>query len=178
MGAWWLGTACLAVFSVLTGELTLGVSCRLNARFAKDVADKMVGWHNVSVRALKAGDKESYRAANTEANEAFGRVFFLQVAMSAASLWPAFAAAAWLRWRFGELPIPVPFTPWAVPWPAGFVACYLAARVGWSKFKAKVPFFGRWTKVAKELSPSETMEFFDQEAGPGGAHQNKVKEKN
>jgi hypothetical protein len=60
------------------------------------------------MNALKAGDKKSYKAINQLANEAYGKTFFLQVAMGAATLWPIPLALGWLQLRFSEVRFPLP----------------------------------------------------------------------
>ena len=59
---------------------------RVNVRHVKEDLEETSLRHTQSMNVLKAGDKESYKAINKLANEAYGKTFFLQVAMAAASL--------------------------------------------------------------------------------------------
>ena len=94
---WWLGTFVLAIWAALFGEVTLAVAYRINRRAVKARLGETSFYHQRSINALKSGDKESYKAINRMANEAFGKSFFLMTAMGMSSLWPAFLAAAWLQ---------------------------------------------------------------------------------
>ncbi len=69
---------------MLVGEFTtclalLALRQRHSARYTGE-AEK---YQELSMEALKAGDRPAYKAANQLANEAFGKSFFMQVAMSA-----------------------------------------------------------------------------------------------
>jgi hypothetical protein len=89
--------------------------------------------HGQSMNALKAGDRAAYKAINKLANEAFGRSFFLQVAMASASLWPIPCALAWLQIRFSSIRFPLffdlPFIGDSVGYPFIFILLYILARI-------------------------------------------------
>ena len=95
MLGWWLGTLTLAFWSVLVGELTLAVVYRINRTPVTDYANQTLYYHEQSLKAKQAGDEKAYKGINKLANEAYGKSFFLFIAMGMASLWPAFFAAAW-----------------------------------------------------------------------------------
>ena len=103
-----MGTFILAVWSTLLGKLTMALVMRVNLSHVKDGLAETGMRHNQSMNALKAGDKEAYKAINKLANEAYGKTFFLQVAMAAASLWPVPLALGWLQLRFSGVLFPVP----------------------------------------------------------------------
>jgi hypothetical protein len=130
--AWWLATLWLAGLSILLGELTLALGKRLNRAPLAEHAGQAKSMQDMSMAALKAGDKPAYKAMNKLANESFGRAFFQRAALGAASLWPAFLAAGWLQRRFAGVPIPLPLSGGEINlgWLQGFLICYLGLRLG------------------------------------------------
>ncbi|MBN2126621.1 MAG: hypothetical protein JW821_20140 [Deltaproteobacteria bacterium] len=127
--AWWLGTFVLGLWAALLGELTLAVAYRVNRTAVKERMDETSMYHQRSVNALKSGDKKSYKAINKLANEAFGKSFFLLMAMGMASLWPAFLAAAWLQERFGDIRFSFPYVKDGLNFVPSFLICYVLARI-------------------------------------------------
>lgn len=120
-----LGTAVLALLCLLLGKITAhGVLRFLQPRLEKFGAEA-ARYQELATTALKAGDKEAYKAANTLANDAFGHTFFQQIALSAAYLWPIFFALAWMQYRFLELAVPIPGTPWSLGFIGVFILIYL-----------------------------------------------------
>jgi hypothetical protein len=108
MVGWWLGTAVLALWATLLGRLTMALVMRANLSHVKEGLAETSMRHTQSMNALKAGDKESYKAINQLANEAYGKTFFLQIAMAAATLWPIPLALGWLQLRFSDVRFPFP----------------------------------------------------------------------
>ena len=108
MAGWWLGTSILALWSTLLGKATMALVMRTNLQHVKESLAETSLRHTQSMNALRAGDKESYKAINKLANEAYGKTFFLQVSMAAASLWPIPLALGWLQLRFSEVRFPIP----------------------------------------------------------------------
>ncbi len=155
LAAFGLGTFLLAIWCAVLGELTIAVLYRVNAGYIARLAAEMRRRHRQSLNALKAGDKGAWRGINRLANEAFGKAFFLQLAMGASSLWPAFLAAAWLQQHFGE----VRFALWG--WRFNFlppyVALYILARIIFSRLKRRLPFF-RQTLALAQGSPPENSD--------------------
>lgn len=129
---WWLGTLTLAVWAALLGGATMSVVSRINRPYVENRRSEMLSAHQESWEALKSGDKSAWRGFNDQANDAFGRAFFLSLAMGCASLWPAFLALGWLRLRFQSVGVPLPFTDATLGYVGGFVVCYLAVRLGWA----------------------------------------------
>ncbi len=128
-GAWWLGTLVLALWACLLGWLTTALLERINRSYLARYTADMDLRNQEAMAALAAGDRAAYKAGNKRANDAFGRAFFLQMAMGSASLWPAFLAVAWLQSRFDGLAIPAPFTAWGIGYAPGFLICYLIVRL-------------------------------------------------
>ena len=127
--SWWLGTFILAVWATIVGELTLAAVFRINRSTVKERMDQTDMYHQRSINALKSGDKRSYRAINRLANEAFGKSFFLMIAMGISSLWPAFLAAAWLQKRFGDILFHFPLIKGGITFVPYFIVCYLLSRI-------------------------------------------------
>lgn len=123
----WLGTAVLAFWAVALGGLTMKIVYKINSRHVAKTGDEVSKMHEASMNALRSGDKEAWRGINKLGNEAFGKAFFLNIAMGASSLWPAFFAAAWLRMRFEEVLFPTPFG--GINYAAGFIVLYIPLRV-------------------------------------------------
>lgn len=141
----YFGTFMLCLWSTLIGELTsLGVG-RMNRSHTKKLERESIRLHNLSVKAIVHKDKESYRACNKMANEAWGKYFFATIAQGAASLWPVPFALAWMSVRFAvlefELAVPIPLLPDTVGYPAVFLPMYILVRICFSKLKPWLPFF-------------------------------------
>ncbi len=132
VGGWWLGTAVLCLWCTLLGEATLALVKRLNRVHLQRQLSQMSEGQSKSWEALQAGDKLAYKGFNNQANESFGKSFFMQVAMGSASLWPAFLALAWLQWRFGMVSVPFPGVSQGINYAAGFIPMYVIMRVLWS----------------------------------------------
>ncbi len=120
MTGWWIGTGVLALWAVLAGELTMAAVSRINRSAVAHNLDRTVYYHEQSLKAKQAGDEKAYEGINRLANEAYGKSFFLMIAMGMAALWPAFFAAAWLQMRFGGIIFSLP------AWAGGFDLNFLA----------------------------------------------------
>jgi hypothetical protein len=144
---WWVGTFILAGWAALIGELTLAVAYRINRRHIAKNWEQTHYYHEQSLKAKSAGDETAYKGINKLANEAYGKSFFLSMAMGMASLWPAFFAAAWLNSRFGEIVFVLP--KWAggfeLNFMAPFILLYIAVRFLFAKLKPYLPFFNHTT---------------------------------
>ena len=142
MIGWWAGTFVLAFWSVLIGELTLASVHRINRKPVAEYSNKTRYYHEQSLKAKQAGDEKAYKGINKLATEAYGKTFFLLIAMGMASLWPAFFAAAWLNMRFGDIVFTLP--KWAggfeLNYIAPFIIVYILVRVIFSKVKRIIPF--------------------------------------
>jgi len=139
---WWAGTLVLAFWAVLLGEFTVAVVYRVNRRPVAEQWKQTAYYHEQSLKAKQAGDESAYAGINKLANEAYGKSFFLFIAMGMASIWPAFFAAAWLNLRFGEISLFLP--RWLggaeLSFLAPFVLLYLAVRVLFARVKRFIPF--------------------------------------
>jgi hypothetical protein len=137
--SWWIGTFIVSLWAAAIGEVTLAIVNRVNRKFVKERMDETTMYQDCSINALKSGDKKAYKQINKLANEAFGKSFFLMIAMGMASLWPAFFAAAWLQKRFGDIRFPFPIVDEGLNFVPYFIICYVLARilVGRSKKQIK-----------------------------------------
>jgi len=122
-----LGTLALAALALGLGELTSWAASLLVRRRLDEVTHEARKYHELSLEALKAGDRSAYEAANKLANDAFNKVFYMQVALSATFFWPVFLALGWMQTRFFEVEFPIPGTPWSLGYIGAFTLIYLSA---------------------------------------------------
>jgi hypothetical protein len=146
-----LGTLMLAVLTLLVGEFTAFLASFLVRRRFEQVAGEAKRYQDLSMEALKAGDRPAYEAANQVANEAFGKSFFMQVALSATFFWPIFFALGWMQYRFLEIAFPLPFIGFSLGYTGVFVILYIAAYVIFKALKRRMPYFRR-LKELKDAS--------------------------
>jgi len=121
-----IGTFVLAVIVLVLGEFSISLAFLANKRHIDQFTREVVKYQNISVDALKAGDEQAYAAANKLANDAFGKSFFQQIALSAAFLWPIPFALAWMQFRL-----------------VMFLVVYVAAYFLFKRVKYRLPFFRR-----------------------------------
>ncbi|GAB6058701.1 hypothetical protein [Desulfonatronum parangueonense] len=145
VGGFFFGTFILCLWCTLIGELTaLGVG-RLNRAHIRKLEQESIRLHNLSVKAIIHKDKESYRACNKLANEAWGKYFFATIGQGASTLWPVPFALAWMATRFQaiefELAFSIPLLPDIVGYPAVFIPMYILVRICFAKLKPWLPFF-------------------------------------
>ncbi len=130
---WWLGTFLLALWSTILGRLTMTLVFRVNRKTVRESVEQTANHHQQSMNALRSGDKSAFKAINTLANEAYGKTFFLQVAMASSSLWPVPLALAWLEMRFSSVnfpfPLNLPFTGGTVNYVFIFLLVYICTRI-------------------------------------------------
>ena len=138
-----LGTLALAVLSLLVGEFTAFLASFMVRRHFEQVAGEAKRYQDLSMEALKAGDRPAYEAANKLANEAFGKSFFMQVALSATFFWPIFLALAWMQQRFLEVQLPLPFIGFSLGYTGVFVILFIAAYFAFKAVKRRMPYFRR-----------------------------------
>jgi hypothetical protein len=103
-----VGCAVLALISVILGQLTIAVAFLWNQRFIDHDNQQVVRMHNLSIKALVCKDKSAFQKINREANDAFGKLFFSQIALAASSLWPIALAAGWMQTRFLNVEFALP----------------------------------------------------------------------
>ncbi|MGA7563093.1 MAG: hypothetical protein WBW55_07825 [Desulfobaccales bacterium] len=138
-----IGTFALALMAVIAGECTISFAYLLARKRIERVTDEAVKYQNLSIDALTVGNKEAYRAANRLANDAFGHSFFMQIALSAAFLWPVCFALAWMSYRFADLKFPVPYLHFSVGYIAVFLFLLVAAYFAFKPLKYRIPYFRR-----------------------------------
>ncbi len=138
-----LGTMALAFIVLIIGEFTISLAFLASRKRIERVTDEAVKYQNLSMEALAAGDKEAYRAANKLANDAYGHSFFMQLALSAAFLWPICFALVWMGYRFSGLEFPLPFTGLSMGYMGVFILLYVAAYQAFKRVKYKLPYFRR-----------------------------------
>lgn len=156
-----LGTFILASIALLLGEITVSLvflAARKRINHATAEAER---YQSLSLEAMRAGNKSAYDAANTLANEAFGKSFFLQLTLSAAFLWPIPFALAWMQHRFFEVEVPIPFTGHTASYIAPFIILYLAAYQIFKRLKRRLPLCQR-LKAMTDTCPAA-----DQKTPPG-----------
>jgi hypothetical protein len=142
-----LGTFVLALVSVIIGEFSISLIFLINRKNIDKQTDEIVRYQNLSIDALAARDKEAYHASNKMANDAFGKSFFMQIAMSAAFLWPIFFALSWMQSRFDEVEFRILFTDYSVGFICVFAALYAAAYLIFKRIKHKIPYFRRINNI-------------------------------
>lgn len=129
----YLGTFVLTFHALALGELSLWLARKLVGRHLEEITAQARHYHDLSIEALKAGDKAAYEAANKLATEAFGKSFFQQLALSAAFFWPVPVALAWMQYRFLGVEIPLPGTGFSVSFIGAFILCYIPAYFIWKR---------------------------------------------
>jgi hypothetical protein len=149
-----LGTFTLALMAVIIGEVNISLAYLAARRRIERTTDEAVKYQNLSLEALTAGDKGAYRAANRLANDAFGHSFFMQIALSAAFLWPAGFFLAWMSHRFADLSFPLPFIPYSLGYIGVFLLLFVAAYFVFKPVKYKIPYFRRIKEMLKASSLS------------------------
>lgn len=154
----YLGTLVLALVCVVLGDFTYNLVVRADRKKIGENTAETIRLNNLSIDALQAGDGDSYRACNKLANEAFGRMFFLQVALSTASLWPVPFAMAWLQYRFFEAVFPLPGVSVTLGYAGVFLPMYVLARILFGQIRSRLPFFRGAREIFQSFfSQSKTM---------------------
>ena len=138
----WLGSAFLGIYCLLLGEGTAASLYLLHhTHYAAD-DNEMARFHNISMAALQAGNKEAYLAANTLAREHFGRNFFASAALGLTSLWPLPFALGWMSLRFeGIVLYDLPGSEYGVGYVFVLLAVYIAFRLCFGRVKKFLPLF-------------------------------------
>lgn len=138
-----IGTAVLAGIALVIGELSSFLISLISRRRLDQYAEEALKYKDLSIDALKAGNKEAYRAANKLGNEAFGLTFFMQFAVGAAFLWPICFALAWMQYRFLKLAFPIPFTGYSLGYIGVFILIYIPVYLLFKKVKGTLAYFPR-----------------------------------
>ena len=173
IAGYYLGCAVLSLACVVVGQITIAVAFFWNQKFIDRDNHEMVRMHNLSVKALLAKDKGAYKSCNKVANDAFGKVFFSQVALSISSLWPIAFAAGWLQTRFQDVSFPLPFSLPVIGGQVGFMftflPIYILVYILFGQIKGRLPFFRTVVKRLEQYDGEvdEKMIRFSELAGPG-----------
>lgn len=138
-----IGTLVLALHAIIIGEFTISLAFLAVRRRIDQTTAEAAKYQNLAMEALVEGDKQAYKAANRLANDAFGKSFFMQISLSAAFLWPAFFAVAWMSYRFSGLEFPLPFSHHSFGYIGVFILLYAAAYFLFKRVKYKLPYFRR-----------------------------------
>jgi len=152
-----IGTLVLALMAVVIGEFTISLAFLAVKQRIDRVTEESHRYQNLSLEALKAGDKQAYNAINKLANDAFGKSFFMQFALSAAFLWPIFFVLAWMQHRFLEMEFPIPGTDWSLGFIGVFIIIYVAAYFLCKRVKYRLPYFRR-VKAILETAQTQIQE--------------------
>ena len=168
---YYLGTIVLSLICVVIGQMTYCWAYRRNHRFFSLDNREMVRMHNLSIKALGVKDKRAYKNCNKQANDAFGKYFFAQVAIGISSLWPVPFAVGWMQSRFAEvdfaLPLTVPGLGSSVGFMFTFFPIYILTYLLFGKIKHRLPIFAafeRWRQTSH--TEVEDMMSFADLAGP------------
>lgn len=138
-----LGTWLLASITLLIGEFTLSVAYLANRKSIQQTTHSVMRYQNISVDAIEARDKASYKAANKMANDAFGKSFFQQIALSTGFLWPIPFALGWMHYRFADVNFRILFTEVTVGYPVAFFSLFALSYLGFKRIKYHLPYFRR-----------------------------------
>lgn len=152
---YYTGTFALSLACVITGEYSIKLAFRLNKEKIVRNNAEMDIYQDLSIKALKAGDKAAYKACNSIANDAYGKAFFSQIALSASALWPVFIALGWMQYRFAgvefNLPFPIPGIGGTVGYAATFLSCYIITRILSGKIKNKFLYLHKMKTMQKHV---------------------------
>jgi hypothetical protein len=139
---YYLGTLILSLICVILGEYSAALAYRLNKANIIGVYNEIMHFQNLSIEALKRGDKTAYEACNKVVNNAFGKAISTRITLSASSLWPIFIALGWVQHHFAEiefsLPVAVPGVGNKVGYLATFILCYITTRILFVKVNIKL----------------------------------------
>ncbi len=139
MTGFWIGCALLALWCVLLGRITQALLEYAGRSYYARLDGELRHSHDLSMKALRAGDKQSYLAINSMAHERFGKQFFARAALGMGSLWPAPFALWWLSLRFEGVEL---FTPPFMSGPAGypfvFILLYIVERIAYGCLERRV----------------------------------------
>ena len=151
LAGFFLGLSVLALVCTLLGEITGALISLGNESYYARLEEKLVRMHNLSIRAVELGDKQSYVHCNTMANEYFGRVFFAMAAQFAGTLWPVPFALAWIVKIFSSVTFDLAGTGYLVGPSFVFIPLYILVRMIFSRLKPYLPWFKTLTARQKRL---------------------------
>lgn len=137
---YFIGTFLLAMIAVIIGDVTTALVFRANRSYYTRLNSRLGELHQLSMEALRLKQKSDYRAVNREANDTFGLLFFSMFGLSAAYLWPAFFALAWMQTRFGGIRFSLFIKDWTVGCFFTFLVSYILARLLFAQLKQYLPY--------------------------------------
>ncbi|MFH2065389.1 MAG: hypothetical protein ABIK15_09360 [Pseudomonadota bacterium] len=144
-----LGTAVLAFQCFLLGNMSMVTVQFLNRNYLGTLRKKMDHHHQLSEKALMMGDKESYKAVNKQALDAFGHSFSMGGAVFCVSIWPMPFALAWMHLRFADVPlelsVSLPLMGNTIHYFASFLSIYIAVRIMSATTLNRIPAYSRLT---------------------------------
>jgi hypothetical protein len=135
---YFLGTFLLSIACVILGWFSMSMAFLFNREKIENDNRDIEHYQSLSIEALKTGDKTAYKACNSIANNAYGKNFFLQIALSASSLWPVFIALGWMQYRFEGTEISILGSSVTVGYVATFITCYIIVRLSAGKIKEMI----------------------------------------
>src|SRR5208337_2421451 len=138
-----IGTSVVAVLALMVGEFTSFLASLMVRRHFTQVAGEAKKYQDLSMEALKAGDRPAYEAANKLANDAFNKSFFMQLALSATFFWPIFFMLGWMQERFQGIEIPLVVVPYSLGFVGIFIILYALAYFLFKRVKYRLPYFRR-----------------------------------
>lgn len=163
IAGYYIGIALICLACVILGQFTLSIAFRFNEGAIRNDNRQMVRMHNLSVRALAQKDKGSYTACNKQANDAFGKVFFSQIALGISSLWPVPFALSWMQFRFFDvgfpLPVSLPLVGDSVGYMSSFIPMYILVYIGFLHVKGFLPYFREEKKKLDAYAESDKESF-------------------
>jgi hypothetical protein len=152
-----LGTLVVAVLALLVGEFTSALASLVVRPHLDQVAGEARKYHELSLKALQAGDRPAYEAADKLAKDAFSKSFFMQLAFSATFFWPVFFALGWMQTRFLQLEFPLPGTGFSLGYISAFILLYIPAYLVFKRVIHKLP-FGRLKGILNTYRRGQAME--------------------
>ncbi len=137
-----LGITILSIISVLVGEVSIYLAFRFNKDNIDQTSKDMEHYQQLSLKALQSENRIAYKACNSIANENFGKSFFMQITLAAASLWPLLIALGWMQHRFDAVnfsnQFSFPGSEYVFGYFTTFIFCYMLVRLVFVKIKRLV----------------------------------------
>jgi hypothetical protein len=149
-----IGTFVVAWIALIIGELTISAVFLLVRPGIDETTHEAIHYQKLSADAISAGNTKAYHAANKLANDAFGKSFFMQIALSAAFLWPIFIALAWMSHRFAEVEFALMFSDYTMGFMGVFIVLYAAAYLIFKRIKYRLPYFRRIKAILDSYGPA------------------------
>ena len=138
-----IGTSVVAVLALMVGEFTSFLASLMVRRHFTQVAGEAKKYQDLSMEALKGGDRPAYEAVNKLANDAFNKSFFMQLALSATFFWPVFFMLGWMQYRFQGIEIPLVVVPYSLGFVGIFIILYILAYFLFKRVKYRLPYLRR-----------------------------------